>query len=182
MNLLVDNAPPWLRRAESEFGVAEIPGPQSHPRIIEYLRTCTSESGKVERPGQLGRWAAGRDETPWCAAGLCWALEAEGYPSPGDARARAFLEYGEACGPVLGALTVIRRRRRGRDEATGSSSGYHVGILIRRTDRYVRLYGANQRDAWRYSTYPLSRYVVLAHRWPLGGSSDGMATQVVSKS
>ena len=162
---VLDRAPEWLQRAEAELGICEAPGPDHNPKILEYLRLCAGVPGELE-PGQLGPWAAGRDETPWCAAGLCWVLEQCGYPSPRDARARAFMDYGQPCPPRLGAITVIQRRRSGPDAFTGSRGGYHVGILIRQTGRIVRLYGANQGDAWRYSNFALSKWMIRATRWP----------------
>lgn len=56
--------PAWLTWARAEVGTAEIVGPKHEQRVLEYWDT-----GKVPLD-------VNDDETPWCAAFACAAIEA----------------------------------------------------------------------------------------------------------
>jgi uncharacterized protein (TIGR02594 family) len=135
--------PPWLRLARAEFGVREIPGPEANARILSYFALCNviPESG---------------DETPWCSVGAGWVCEKAGYRSPRSARARAWLPWGVAVKPRIGAFTVLSR---GPDPRFG-----HVGLWIGQSHDRVLLLGGNQGNGWSISAYEQAR--VIGYRWP----------------
>lgn len=146
--------PSWVDIAEGEIGVRERKGRRHSPRILEYHATTTLE--------------AERDETPWCSSFVNWVMEEAGYEGTSSALAVSWLKWGAAAEPAFGAITIIRRRIRGLDAATGSRTGNHVGFFMRSNQRFIRLLGGNQRDGVRFSNYPLRRYNVLGYRLPEG--------------
>jgi len=134
----------WLEQAfiELERGIAEIPGPQSSERIDAYLRAAG-----------LGRG----DETPWCAAFVCWCLEQAGEASTRRGNAKSYLAWGWPTAPRLGAVSVLWR-----GAPTGSQG--HVGFYLDGDPELVYLLGGNQRDRVSIGAFPRSR--VIGHRWP----------------
>lgn len=137
-----ESCPSWVPIAFAEYDEREVRGGEN-PRIIEYHAATTLR--------------ASEDEVPWCSAFACWVMETASYESTRSARARSWLDYGQACGPRFGALAVLWR------ESPDSASG-HVGFLMGRRDGTVYLLGGNQGDRVKVSPYPESR--VLAYRWP----------------
>lgn len=151
--------PTWMMIAESELGVKEVSGKEHHPRILQYHNSTT-----------LRRIAAGKDETPWCSSFVNWCLEGAGYVGTDSARARSWLWWGaELVEPRLGCVTIIKRRARGADAATGGRLGYHVGFYAdpKISGGYTRLLGGNQRDQVKYSSYPEDKYEIKGYRWPI---------------
>lgn len=143
--------PRWLTIARAEIGVKEIPGPGDHPRIVEYHATTSLR--------------ATDDEVPWCSSFVSWCLKQAGIVGTNSAEAISWAKWGSACAPQLGAITVIRHKRR-PDSTTGSASGNHVGFLVGADLAHVRLLGGNQADMVKESSFPLDRFEVLAYRWP----------------
>lgn len=146
--------PCWLEIALEDAGVEEIPGTDHHPRILQYhLNT--------------GKWS--RDEVPWCGSATeTWLIEA-GVPGLGreGALARSWRRYGQpAVGDELGAITVIKRRRRGSDARTGSRGGYHCGLLLGRSRGGLILWSGNASDRVGADFYSLRRYELVAKRMP----------------
>lgn len=145
--------PPWLTWARGEIGIREIAGPNHTARIVAYWRL-----GKVP----LG---VSDDETPWCAAFACAALEESGVRSPRTARARGFAEskdWMRPCDPRLGAIVVLSSNR-------GPRSG-HVGFLTGINDSQVVLLGGNQGNA--VSEAPFQRGRVVGMYWPAERGTD----------
>lgn len=129
-----DEEPPWLTRALVDLaaGVAEIPGPDAHPRIVEWFSYTTFKSTS--------------DETPNCAAGMCAWLEESGVASPRSVRARAFEHWGVRL-PLdqplpKGAIAVFWR---GKSPSQGTG---HVGEYVggNPASGRIALLGANQGD------------------------------------
>lgn len=138
--------PIWMATALGEYGVAEIPGPKSNPKIAEYLRTT-----QIPAEGQ-------NDETPWCAAFVGWCLVQSGFPSTGSAAARSYLAYGKRITqPTMGAITVLWR------ESPASGKG-HVAFFVRRDGTNVWLLGGNQQNGVCVERYPAAR--ILDFRGP----------------
>lgn len=146
--------PPWLEWARREIGVAEIVGERHNPRVVEY-------------------WLLGRvqlrvtdDETPWCAAIACAAIERSGFRSPRRANARSFLPPNPAVTaletPKLGAVVVLSSTR-------GPASG-HVGFLEAASATTVWLLGGNQNNSVNVAPFPRDR--VLAFVKPSGWAHD----------
>lgn len=144
--------PLWYEIALRDVGVRETPGPRATPRILEYLRETPLAQG------------GDSDETPWCAAFVNWALRQAGITGTRSAAARSFLTWGETRELRTGAVIVIRRKK-GRDETT--PSGYHVGFFVAGSGRAIRLLGGNQGDAVSVADFPLTKWEVLASRWPV---------------
>lgn len=139
--------PAWLTWARREIGTAEIVGTRHELRVLEYWRI-----GKVPLD-------VSDDETPWCAALVCAALEAVGIRSPRTGRARGF-DVGknlENCDHRLGAIVVLSSDR-------GAASG-HVGLLEGVSPGRVHLLGGNQGNRVCIAPFPSARIVSIL--WPL---------------
>jgi uncharacterized protein (TIGR02594 family) len=144
--------PRWLEIAEAEQGVHEIPGPASEKRIVEYHSVTTLK--------------ATDDSVPWCSSFCAWCMERAGIKSTRSARARSWCSWGIPSEAVPGAVVVLKQRTVGKDKATGSASGFHVGFFISKTPTHIRLLGGNQGDSVKYSDFPLEKYAVWEMRWP----------------
>jgi uncharacterized protein (TIGR02594 family) len=133
--------PPWVGIARSYLGVREVPGPHTDATIARWL-------------SQLGAWWS-EDSTPWCGALPAIVMKECGLAYPKAwYRARAWLSWGNACEPAIGAVAVFER-----------GAGGHVGFIVGR-DHMNRLLvlGGNQGDA--VSIAPFTRHRLLECRWP----------------
>ncbi len=127
---------PWMEHALAERGTAELAGPGSAARVLEYLRTTT-----------LPAAMASNDETPWCSAFVNWCMIEAGVKGTGSAAARSWLSWGEPIDePVRGCVTVLSR-----------GTGGHVGFYLRTVGDKLHLLGGNQGDAVRVAGYDRSR-------------------------
>ena len=145
--------PLWYDIALREIGVAEVSGAGANPRIVEYLSaTPLAHGGKS-------------DETPWCASFVNWCLVQAQVKGTRSAAARSFLKWGAPRDPRPGAIVVIRH-------LVGSTpitaSGFHVGFYVSGSKTSIRLLGGNQGNAVKESEFPLTKWNVLAVRWPVG--------------
>ena len=61
---------------------------------------------------------------------------------------------------------VIKRKGATSDQATGSSTGNHVGFFVSSSGAHLRLLGGNQGDSVKYSNFSLAAYEIRAARWP----------------
>jgi uncharacterized protein (TIGR02594 family) len=132
--------PPWYGKALEDLNVAEIPGTQNHPRIIQ---AHAITKGKAQD-----------DETAWCAAILCLWLEESGFTSPRSAWARDFLNWGEECSPdKLGAILVFARGSGGHATVNaGKMKDFHWGL------------GGNQGNKVCFEKFLTAN--LLGARWP----------------
>lgn len=136
-------SPRWVLNAQNELGVTEIEGPKANGTILEYFKAA--------------KYKTTDDETPWCAAFVCWCLEKAGVKSPQSAWSLSFLNWGvQLGGPKLGCVAVLRR---GLDPNKG-----HVGFVVGYTAFTITLLGGNQGNKVCVKTYP--RAVVRGYRWP----------------
>jgi uncharacterized protein (TIGR02594 family) len=122
-------------------GVAEVPGPGSNPRVLEYLHTVG-----------LGR----DDETAWCSAFTNWCHEQAGITGTGKGNARSWLSWGgKPDSPCLGDVVVLWR---------GSRDGWqgHVGFWVGGSGGAVLILGGNQGDRVSIAAYSPER--VLGYR------------------
>jgi len=144
--------PRWMEIAEDEIGIKEVKGGEN-PRILEYHASTTLK--------------AKEDEIPWCAAFVNWCLVKAGCKTTNSAAAISFATLGERLtSPKEGCVVVIRQRKSGQDQATGSSSGNHVAFFQKIADNRIYLLGGNQSDQVKVSSFGLSSYDVVAYRWP----------------
>lgn len=147
-------ASPWMNIASAEFGIHEDSHPGQHnERIVEYHKTTTLK--------------ASDDETPWCSSFVNWVMIQSGYKGTNSAAAKSWEKWGTAVTtPTKGNIVVIKKKS-GPDQATGSTSGYHVGFLISKSDKYITILGGNQGNSVKESNYKLSSYDVIAYRKPM---------------
>lgn len=140
----MSNKPIWMDVAEKELGVAEVPGDQDNPRIVEYHQATTLK--------------ATDDETAWCSAFVNWCMQQAKVLGTGSAAARSWLTWGKKLDiPEYGCICIFSR---GTNPAQG-----HVGFYVG-TDgwSHVKVLGGNQGNKVSVQSYPLSR--LLGYRWP----------------
>lgn len=148
------NDPLWLKKAFKDEGVAEIRGGEN-PRIIEMHDRCTLH--------------AKEDEIAWCSAAVCCWMEESGVLSTKSAAAKSWESWGVALDkPRRGCVCIVRQKATGRDATTGSVSGYHVGLWLGEENNRVTLWGGNQHDMVKQSSFGLGSYNIVAYRWPEG--------------
>lgn len=138
---------PWMDWLERNKGQKEIPGSKANPFIVDLFRYTSLRNHPM----------ATSDETAWCAALACAALEKNGYKSPNSAAAAAFDKYGEESKLKYGAIVTFRR--------TGGS-GRHVTFYVGTNSQgRLRCLGGNQGNALKESLYSKSELVSV--RWPI---------------
>lgn len=149
------DAPPWMLNAWSEFklGVREVPGTVANPRILEYFKVTSLKNSKL----------AQSDETPWCSAFACWAMEQSGIESPRNTMAKSWLRWGVAApkdalgAPPYGSVVVLWRN------IPQGASG-HVAFFVKFQGPKVWLLGGNQANGVTFAAYPRAR--ILSFRLP----------------
>ncbi len=140
--------PRWLQILDAEMGVAEVLGPGSNPRIMEYFAAAGAS------------WVKD-DVTPWCGAAVAFAAKSAGYPLPAEPlRARSWALWGTPCALVEGAIVVI-------DRPPNPAEG-HVGTLVARRDGRIYLLSGNQGDTVSIASFDERRIVPGGVRWPPG--------------
>lgn len=149
--------PPWLARARADMAanVKRIPGPEGHPRIIEYYEA-------------VGLGHDGDDKDSFCGAGMgCW-LKESGLPIPQNAYgAKQFETYGKGLDePEPGAVMVFfRTPGRERDWQR------HVTMFLQDLGSHYECLGANQGGgAVTISRFPKADLVPGAIRWPVAAT------------
>lgn len=152
----------WIDVALREIGVAEIPGGEHNPRIIEYHAATTLK--------------ATSDEISWCSSFLNWVFLQVGIRGTGSAAAATWLFWGrEILRPAFGAVVVLERVA-ARSAYEGLRAGQkeyppaHVGLVIRDEGEWIAVLGGNQGNRVKVSRFLKSR--VLAYRFP---AEDGDA-------
>lgn len=152
---LMASPAPWMDIAIAELGVHEdsLPG-QHNARIVEYHQTTTLK--------------ATDDETPWCSSFVNWVMKQSGRSGTNSAAAKSWLNWGmEVTTPTPGTIVVIKKKTPGLTQATGSSSGFHVGFFVSLSSAHIRILGGNQGNQVKYSNFPLSSYEVRGYRKPI---------------
>lgn len=134
--------PEWLDIARNDIGNPESLGPNDSPLIRKAL-------AKVN-----GLWLKGQ---PWCGSIMAYWMQQCAIPYPKDYyRAKAWIGWGTACGPLLGAIVVFAR-----------TGGGHVGICVGRDKAgNLLVLGGNQKDSVRVSAFDLRTRPALGYRWP----------------
>lgn len=135
--------PAWLALGRALIGQREIVGPSHNPWIAKAW-------------GRLGAKWFNDDETPWCGLFVAHCVDAAGlsYPGKGQfARAKAWLDWGQACKPTPGAVVVF-----------GRSGGGHVAFLVGESATNYYCLGGNQSNAVNIT--PIAKARALGVRWP----------------
>jgi len=147
---MTEAVPKWLQIARGELGQAEVPGPGSNPRIVEYLRST-----------DLGAPDDRRDETPWCSAFVNWCIKQAGLKGTDSAAAASWRHWGvELEDGRLGCVVVMTR-----------PGGNHVGFYEGENDDGVLVLGGNQGDQVSRKWFSWER--VTNFRWPEEGPGEG---------
>ena len=145
--------PTWYDFAHAEIGQKEIPGVKANPRIVEYLSVTPLAQGGLS------------DETPWCSSFVNWAFKKAGVQGTLSAAAKSWVTWGEERTPRVGAAVVLKKKS-GKSEMT--SSGYHVGFFVSQVKgKTITILGGNQSNSVSKSTFPLSKWEIVAVRWPM---------------
>ena len=153
--VLATPSAPWMDVAVAELGVHEdsLPG-QHNARILEYHQTTTLK--------------ATDDETPWCSSFVNWVMRQSGRDGTNSAAAKSWLGWGAAvANPTPGVVVVIKKKTVGTTQATGSTTGFHVGFFVSLSPSHVRILGGNQSNQVKYSSFPLTSYEIKAYRKPI---------------
>ena len=130
-----------------DTGVDEIGGSRHNPRILEYHATTTLPADKAEE-----------DETAWCSSFVNWCVEQSGVTRTDSARARHWLDWGQALSePRKGAVTVLRRF-----DADDPLAG-HVAFYWDSSGSTFQVLGGNQSDQVSIKGYPKAD--LLGFRW-----------------
>jgi uncharacterized protein (TIGR02594 family) len=150
---------PWVLELRRFVGQAEIPGPQTAPFILNWLRVLHTP------------WLD--DESPWCGVAAAGCMEAVGLKYPTlYYRARSWVGFGRtiANGKAqvaasrrlipYGALMVLDRPPRASD----GHVGFYTGTAELSTGPAIVLLAGNQGNRVSYSTFPLSRVIYVG--WP----------------
>ena len=150
---------PWMTIARSYIGLKEIPGKLHNPTILGWLKRFALN---------IGKWGQSRDETPWCAVFVIQCLESAGYRSTRDARAVSYATYGRPSKFEVGAIVVIRRRKKKGKNITGSNrGGYHVFFFAENKKHFICGVGGNQKNQVSRTCYSKKNYEVIAVRMPV---------------
>lgn len=135
--------PPWLDIAKGELGVAETPGNEDNPRIVEYFRHTS-----------LG---PSPDSVAWCGAFANYCMDKGGYNGTRSAAARSWLNWGVILKDFTrGAVCVFSR---GDDPSLG-----HVGFAMRDLGDEIEIISGNSSNMVRIGRELKSR--LLGYRWP----------------
>lgn len=135
----------WLDEARRLIGEKEIRGPRHNNWIAQGW-------------ARLGAGWFNDDETPWCGFFVAHCVDKDGLSYPGRglfARAKAWLDWGEACQPCVGAVVVF-----------GRNGGGHVGFLVGESASNYYVLGGNQRN--EVNIMPIAKSRKLGFRWPKG--------------
>lgn len=144
--------PIWLTNAYKDEGVCERRGGENE-RIIQ-MHSYTTLHAK-------------EDEIAWCSSAVCAWMEEAGIASTKSAAAKSWLDWGDKLDtPKEGCVCVIKQRNKGSDKSTGSTSGYHVALWLWEADNRVFLWGGNQGDCVKKSSFGLTSYEIVGYRWP----------------
>ena len=137
---------PWMELANDDLGIAEIPGPDSNPKIMQWMQ-------------DLGLRGYTDDSIPWCAGYLAHLMQECGAEQtlaavPNKLWARDWLLVPEKCKPQYGAILVFSR-----------GGGGHVALYVSEDENYYHIIGGNQGDAVSLIRHPKSN--LLGARWPV---------------
>ncbi|MFI5342863.1 MAG: TIGR02594 family protein [Chlamydiales bacterium] len=134
---------PWMDFMHDHIGEHELWGEgRNNPFIVAMFKHTD--------------YQAETDETPWCAACVCTALEESGYKSSHRADAISYKDYGDPCEMKPGCIVVMQH----------PNGGHHVTFCDHIVDANLfAALGGNQSNSLRISVY--SRSEIIATRWPV---------------
>lgn len=148
--VVVETSNEWMKIAKKEIGQAEISGKKHNPKIIKYHSSTTLK--------------AKADEVAWCSSFVNWVITAAKLKGTDSAAAASWVTWGEKTTAKTGAITIIRNSKAANSSLT--TSGNHVGFLVKETATHYVLLGGNQSDQVKISTFPKSSWTLRGYRWP----------------
>ncbi len=148
--VVVETSNEWMKIAKKEIGQAEISGKKHNPKIIKYHASTTLK--------------AKADEVAWCSSFVNWVITAAKLKGTDSAAAASWVAWGEKTTAKTGAITIIRNSKAANSSLT--TSGNHVGFLVKETATHYVLLGGNQSDQVKISTFPKSSWTLRGYRWP----------------
>lgn len=90
-----------------------------------------------------------------CAAGVCWALETNGFLSTHDASAISYKGFGIPCDLVYGCFVVL-------EHLTGDLKGHnHVAFFVSQRGNVITLLGANQNHTLGFEDFNLDLHKIV---------------------
>jgi len=137
--------PLWLKIAFQELNsfIAEEPGDEDNPRIIEYLSRVFPDNQYLH------------DSVPWCSAFIEFCLQESGIIGTRSASARSWASWEEEDPEGLpGSIAVFWR------EDPDSWKG-HVGFLICKDDQSLFILGGNQNNAVTIKEFSYERLLTI---------------------
>ena len=144
---------PWLEEAENLKGIREKVGKGSNPLILDWAQNLD-----VHYPD---------DDIPWCGLFVahCMRVSVPKEIIPNNPLgARNWLQYGQECKPVLGAILVLWRGKRNGWQG-------HVGFYVGEDKDAYHVLGGNQSNAVTITRISKSR--LLGARWPASQPVNG---------
>lgn len=141
--------PAWMLIALREIGQREVAGAHHNPRIVEYHQSTSLR--------------ARTDEVPWCASFVNWCVREVGLNGTNLAAAASWAKWGVPCEERRGAITVIYNATARNSSLT--TTGNHVGFLVKETPTHFELLGGNQADSVKISRFARTRWKLKAYRW-----------------
>lgn len=145
--------PAWLKDAFTHLGLAEIPGVDHNPAILEMF-------------AEVGFPEVTADETSWCAAFANWVAKRAGLPVTGKLTARSFLGWGSDATnhPARGDFVVIKR----------GSEGWQGHVFLWLGEDAVNVWGigGNQGKVGAVTVSRFTKASVLSIRRPPGASVE----------
>lgn len=122
----------------ADYGLREVPGIHSNPKIIEFF-------------DELGYDVDDDSFTAWCSAAIAYYAKENGYEYNKSLLARDWLKYGEVVlQPSPGDVVVFWR------DKPDSWKG-HVGLFISQDVHNIYTLGGNQNNSISISPYPQER-------------------------
>jgi uncharacterized protein (TIGR02594 family) len=149
-SVVVDSINSWMKVAKQELGQAEIAGKEHNPKIIKYHASTTLK--------------AKSDEVAWCSSFVNWVLTTAKLTGTNSAAAASWLNWGEKTTAKNGAIVVIRNAKAANSSLT--TSGNHVGFLVKETATHYVLLGGNQSNQVKVSNFPKASWTLRGYRWP----------------
>ena len=131
----------WLERNK---GQKEIPGHEANPFIVDLFRYTSLWGNDLSLS----------DETAWCAALACAALEKNGYMSPRSAAASAFKNFGVECEMKYGAILTFNWGGGGKDVELIDHVSFYSGKDVKGR---IKCLGGNQSNTLRDSYFQIGR-------------------------
>lgn len=179
----------WMHIAFRYYGVAEIPGKNSNPQIVQFIastigKTFRSDghhrSSIVEVNGKtplapmcfIGTRFKHIDDSndsswAWCSAFVNHVMISSGYPGTYSLGARSWRNWGKPMKKsevVFGAIAVFKRTTKADPE--GKTHG-HVGFYLGKIGHRYLIYGGNQgKKIGGVSVTTFHENSLIGFRWP----------------